>query len=175
LDYTRILCRPATWKLVFVVFLSISSFARDHVAAGSAQVVQLSSKRQLFLDSYLIEEMHGLHKTVHQPTKYAGNPVLRADRPWEKAVRMNGAPSVLYDPQTRQFKMWYFAYFIKPEPPWETPETYYPAYATSRDGIRWEKPVLDLMQFEGTRHNNLIPWASQIDRKSTRLNSSHRL
>jgi hypothetical protein len=60
--------------------------------------VQLSSKRQLFVDSYLIEEMDGLHKKVHQPTKYLGNPVLRADRPWEKAVRTNGAPSVLYDP-----------------------------------------------------------------------------
>jgi len=139
---------------------------------ASAEVIRLSSRHQLFVDSYLTDQMEGVRQTLHQPTKHSSNPLVIADRPWEKAIRMNGVPSVVRDPTGGLFKMWYFAYFVKSGPPWDSAysnERYYPAYAISKDGIRWEKPALGLMEFEGTKQNNLIPWASQLPNGSTNV------
>lgn len=133
---------------------SVNFMASNHVL--------LTSKRQLFLDSYLIERMDGVHRTLHQPKRFQGNPVLRADRPWEKSVMINGAPSVVYDPKTKTFKMWYFTYTTVDEKTREFGESYLPSYATSKDGIHWEKPNLGLVEYAGTKQNSLLPWESQI-------------
>jgi hypothetical protein len=70
------------------------------------------------------------------------NPVLKPDRPWESQTMSGGhlAPTAMvfsdgvwYDPQDRLFKMWYMAGYVLST-----------AYATSRDGIHWEKPLLDV-------------------------------
>lgn len=56
-------------------------------------------------------------------------PVLEADRPWEKVAVM--CPSVLWDADARQFRMWYSG-----------GEQYEPdaiGYATSPDGLHWTK------------------------------------
>jgi hypothetical protein len=57
-----------------------------------------------------------------------------------------------------QFRMWYIA--------WPQPDPHYPqypgrlyrpvAYAESRDGIRWDKPNLGLVEFRGNKDNNLV-------------------
>ena len=41
--------------------LSLSALAEDHV--------HIRSQRQLFLDDYIIEHIHGLKRTMHQPDK----------------------------------------------------------------------------------------------------------
>ncbi len=60
-------------------------------------------------------------------------------------------PSVLFDREAGLFKMWYGL--------WERnrrDEDSVLAYATSRDGITWEKPRLGLFNYRGTRRNNLV-------------------
>jgi hypothetical protein len=148
--------------------------ALSEVASASLfGAIQLSPKRQLFVDSYLIDKMEGVRRTLHQPTKLTRNPIVIADRPWEMAVRMNGVPSVVHGRESGLFKMWYFAYSIAPDEhgvyPWTYRETYYPAYAVSKDGLVWEKPSLGLMEFKGSKQNNLIPWASQMRNGSTNV------
>jgi len=160
-------------KLVLVLTLAGGVWALRAARSASGEVIRLGSKHQLFLDSYLIDRMEGVRQVLHQPTKYSRNPLVIADRPWEKAVRMNGVPSVVHDPKTGLFKMWYFAYRIEPDPhgvyPWFYREIYYPAYAISKDGISWEKPSLGLMEFKGSKQNNLIPWESQMRNGSTNV------
>ncbi|MBL9215313.1 MAG: hypothetical protein JNG83_07550 [Opitutaceae bacterium] len=112
-------------------------------------VIPIDVGRQLFVDDFLVESTT-LARRFHRPTPHAGNPVLRPDRAWEKA----GAPDanampfsdgVWYDPRERRFKMWYLAtapagtVAAQPEGGLVT------GYATSRDGIRWEKPALDVV------------------------------
>src|SRR5262249_40356206 len=75
---------------------------------GGAPVesVIMTGKRQLFVDNYVVEHMDDLTKTLHQPTKHEGNPVLKADRPWEGTVDW---ASVIHDEEDRLFKAWYLA------------------------------------------------------------------
>src|SRR4051812_26157649 len=71
-------------------------------------VVELGAGRQLFVDDYLIESTN-LTRTFHRPTMYAGNPVLKPDRPWEDGHAMPFSDGIWYDQKDHLFKMWYNA------------------------------------------------------------------
>jgi hypothetical protein len=85
-------------------------------------VIPIDVGRQLFVDDFLIERTT-LTRTYHRPTYYARNPVLTGG--------MVFSDGVWYDPHDRLFKMWYMT-------------TGGTAYATSRDGLAWVKPTLDV-------------------------------
>ncbi|MBN1421365.1 MAG: alpha-galactosidase [Planctomycetes bacterium] len=106
------------------------------------EVLPIDVGRQLFIDDYLIESTD-LRRTFHTAEFHPASPVLRPDRPWESDTVSQGHPAptamvfsdgVWYDPQDRLFKMWYMGGYVKST-----------CYATSRDGIRWEKPALDVV------------------------------
>ena len=101
------------------------------------KVIDIDVGRQLFIDDFLIDRTT-LKRTFHQPIYYEGNPVIKPDKQWE-----NHGPSpfagpfsggVWYDPHDKLFKMWYVGGYIK-----------YSCYATSVDGIHWDKPELDIV------------------------------
>jgi len=101
--------------------------------------------RQLFVDDYLIEATD-LERTYHAARYIAGNPVLKPDKPWEMDTTSRDLPAptampfsdgVWYDPQDRLFKMWYMGGYVRAT-----------CYATSKDGLHWDKPQLDVV--EGT-------------------------
>jgi hypothetical protein len=74
------------WTLSFASLLGAGFLNLYATKSESHHVIQLSSKRQLFVDCYLIERMEGVHLTLHQPVKYVGNPILVANRAWENAL-----------------------------------------------------------------------------------------
>jgi len=90
--------------------------------------------RQLFIDDHIIEEIRGARKVLNQPVKHPRNPLIVADKPWEKTLLNRG--SVIYDEQAKLFKMWYSVYTA------DLKEQLL-CYATSRDGIKWDKPVIN--------------------------------
>ncbi len=85
-------------------------------------VIPIDVGRQLFVDDFLIEKTT-LTRTHHRPTYHAKNPVLTGG--------MVFSDGVFHDPQDKLFKMWYLAKGGT-------------AYATSKDGLTWEKPQLDV-------------------------------
>ncbi len=101
-------------------------------------VIPIDVGRQLFVDDFLIEQTTLVRK-FHAATYHPNCPVLRPDRPWEKACdprpcAMPFPDAVWYDPAYGRFRMWYRAAFM--------PST--TCYAESQDGITWEKPALEL-------------------------------
>jgi len=117
--------------------------------------------RQLFLDDFIIERTENLRRVLNQPVKHSDNPVLCREHPWEgRRVQVYG--TALYDPDERLFKMWYLSI---PRAARETVRVNGQerpghatllAYATSKDGVHWEKPSLGLVDFEGSTENNLL-------------------
>lgn len=102
-------------------------------------VVPIDVGRQLFVDDFLIADTT-LERNFHQAHKHKGNPVLRPETPLESAtpgifpaaVPKDGG--VWWDPRDQLFKMWYEAGWCGTL-----------AYATSKDGIHWERPMLDVV------------------------------
>jgi hypothetical protein len=106
-------------------------------------VIPIDVGRQLFVDDFLIEQTTLVRK-FHTATYHPNCPVLRPDGYWEKACEQRPAAmpfpdGVWYDPAYGRFRMWYRAAFM--------PST--TCYAESQDGVKWEKPALDLpIQFD---------------------------
>ncbi|NOX53549.1 MAG: glycosyl hydrolase family 32 [Planctomycetes bacterium] len=119
-----------------------SELPRDPVTPPYLQsppaVIDISVGRQLFVDDFLIEQST-LKRTFHQARYFEGNPVLKPDEPWETRTKPNPCAMVFsdgvwYDPKDHLFKMWYMAGYVAGT-----------AYATSDDGIHWEKPRLNVV------------------------------
>lgn len=100
-------------------------------------VIPIDVGRQLFVDDFLVEETT-LKRTFHSAEYYPDNPVLKPDRPWESEgpspTAMVFSDGVWYDPADKLFKMWYMGGYVRST-----------CYATSKDGIHWEKPSLDVV------------------------------
>lgn len=105
--------------------------------------LKIGPESQLFVDDYLIHSMVGIVRAPHQPVKYSGNPLLIADRPWEMQgknhIYANG--SIMFDPETKQYRMYYDGAHL---------------LAYSQDGVTWTKPNLGLIEFEGSKDNNIV-------------------
>ena len=115
--------------------------------------------RYLFLDLHHITRIEGLYRRMHQPQRHPGNPVLRGENPWESVASLYG--TVLYDPQDSRFKMWYLTGpyvdgMVQIRQRNALGNITLLAYATSTDGVHWEKPILNQVDFEGSTENNLV-------------------
>ena len=94
---------------------------------------------ELLVDEVNIARQSGLVLRLHAADKLA-SPVVVADRPWEgDRVYIYGA--TLQDPDTGLFKMWYGS------------TTGGLLYATSTDGLSWNKPALDVFPYQGQPTN----------------------
>lgn len=127
----------------------------------------IGATRQAFLDDQLIHEASMISRFVPRPEKYAGNPILVPDKPWEHGEQVFAAgatvfsgiqitgQSVLYDEEEQVFKMWYLPYVTWPDE--KSPHGRRPwCYAISKDGYHWEKPNLGLYEYQGSTDNNII-------------------
>ena len=99
-------------------------------------IIGIDTGRQLFVDDFLIERST-LRRTFHAAEYHPANPVLRPDKEWEKSgnypTAMPYVDGVYHDPRDNLFKMWYMAGYRGTT-----------CYATSRDGVHWDKPILDV-------------------------------
>jgi len=102
-------------------------------------------EKQLFLDDALIEKMDGARLTVNRP-ELTGETSLMAEKPWEAGevhpfgvtvFEDEGLCKMYYPSYDRQGRLWF-------------------CYATSRDGIHWERPALDLIPFDGETPTNIV-------------------
>jgi hypothetical protein len=121
-----------------------------HAAATAGGPFDVGSRSQLFVDQLLVRSTSNVAFTLHPGRKHPRNPLVVADRPWE-GWRLSLFGTVLYDEEERLFKMWYIG----------EPTAYFPRYstfyATSKDGIVWEKPLVGTVASPKIgRHNAVL-------------------
>lgn len=120
------------------------------------QVIPIDVGRQLFVDDFLIEQTT-MRRTHHHPEYHAGNPVLKPEHPWESEHAAPFSDGVWFDSHDGLFKMWYWA-----RGNLDGKSVASTCLATSRDGIRWEKPQFDVVP--GT--NIVLPDEPEMTRNS---------
>ena len=127
----------------------------------------------LLLDPRSVTAADNARLVPGMPQKHPANPLFveeaRAEppKPWEARLD-NVYPSVIFDAEAGLFKCWYKS-FIVDEASNTTALAQRPGaaycgggreegllYATSSDGIRWHKPALGLIDFDGSRENNIV-------------------
>ena len=136
--------------------------------AEEGQPTQSGRDRYLLLDSRIVASAENAQLVLGQVQKYEGNPLFEEDKPWEKRFD-NLYANVIYDEEEQIYKCWYSPFIVdnsakgmtleqrkekKYRPPWTREMAI--CYATSKDGITWVKPELGLVEFEGSKANNIL-------------------
>jgi len=121
--------------------------------AGKTTAVNIGSRRELFVDDFLVESMTGAELKLHRPEPR--DVALVCDRPWE------GNTSAYYAifRDDDRFRVYYRgSHFEEKTKRAAHPE--FACYAESRDGLKWDKPELGLFEFNGSKRNNII-WTGE--------------
>ena len=128
--------------------------------------IEVGSKKQLFIDDLVIDEMAGVTRNLNQPAKYAGNPIMIPLYSWEGDIALYGT---VWRDSDDHWRMWYQGYGGLAIPsmgrdtsdsPWKGFDAsnllYVIGYATSQNGIHWERSNLGLVDYKGSSDNNIV-------------------
>lgn len=130
-------------NLVILVIVCLACLGLQGSFAAP-EVYRVGSKKQVFLDGALIASSAGVTLSLNPPRK-TGERCIVAERPWE-GHRVCAYNTVVEDGGI--YKMWYDAI--------ANDKSRWLCYATSRDGIHWEKPSLGLVAFQDSKDNNIV-------------------
>ena len=147
--------RRNSWTQIIACTLAAGWFSTAHAADPSVTLFDETACRTIFaFDSASIPYAQNLRLEMRAPTKHPGNPVVRrgkAGEPDAWGVQFYG--SVIRE--QGKFRLWYVA--VDDELESKTPYARWrAAYAESDDGVKWTKPNLGLVEFKGSKNNNLI-------------------
>jgi len=123
-----------------------STPAAATVKPKAVKPVNIGSRRELFVDRFLIDSLHGAQLFLHEPRDEG--PTFRFDQPWEGLFC--GYSTVIRD--GKRFLLYYRA---KPTAAKDGLEES-TCVAESEDGIHWTRPKLGLVEFQGSRDNNIV-------------------
>ena len=140
--------------VAFTLCVSMSAFAQSD---GS-----LACSRFLLLDNRIVKDTQNARLAVGTVSKHEDNPLFDEDKHWE--VRFDNLyGNVIYDEEAERYKCWYSPFIVDRPAKGMTLEQrhqrYNPGkgremgvcYATSKDGLNWDKPNLGLQRYRGTR------------------------
>jgi hypothetical protein len=109
------------------------------------------SRHYLFLDMLEVAEMRGVNHKLNRLARYPGNPILGPAEPGSWDDFGLNFPNVHSD--KGKFRMDYSGHGSGGAAgKWDH------GYAESEDGIHWTRPKLGLIEKNGSRDNNLVPW-----------------
>jgi hypothetical protein len=123
----------------------VSYWEEARITAESAPYdPKVGAGRELFVDDYRIEELADVDRVVHPGVKDE-RPLIVADKPWEKTVYYTSA----INPAPNQFQLFYTCY--NDQAPF-----YHTCLAESTDFVHWNKPIVGLIEYQGSKENNIV-------------------
>lgn len=130
-------------RLLFLCFVAAA------IAAPPKEPVEIGTTPQFFIDDHIVDNRWSLKpkteevvRVFHAPKKHDRNPLI---------VGGCGYPSVARDGDT--FKLWYQTHTRSTD---EDKNAYGIAYAESKDGLAWTRPKLGLVEWQGSKDNNIV-------------------
>jgi hypothetical protein len=126
-----------------------------------------NTTKYLLLDSRIIKETENVSLEVGKIEKHNANPLFGEDMEWEMRFD-NLYGNVIFDKEENTYKCWYSPFIVDSvshgmtleqrnreynEPPNREMGI---CYATSKDGIHWVKPELGLVEYNGSKKNNIV-------------------
>ena len=136
--------------LLIVAATGAASAATDLV---TGEPISINGRRELFLDNLLVDRLEGgAQRVFHKPVPR--EVVITFDQPWEGNTCLAVAVFQVGD----VYRLYYRASNTPGSAGGEKRGAHtFDAYAESRDGRHWTRPSLGLVEFQGSKDNNLIP------------------
>jgi hypothetical protein len=143
--------------------------------------MDITPKKYLLLDSRVIKHSENCKLTLGKVTKSKNNPLFAEDKLWEPRFD-NLYANIIFDTTNNQayYRCWYSPFIIdyatsKTKNKKKKPGSYIKrlremnvkygskkrremgiCYAISKDGINWEKPILNIVEFNDSKENNIV-------------------
>ncbi len=133
---------PPAIASALVITLTLSVLADDPVDIGT--------RRELFVDATLIDKLDGVERRLHHPVPR--DIAITHDAPWEGAG--SGYHSVIKDGDL--YRLYHRGSALGVEDGRLIVGKQVYCYAESRDGITFNKPELGLVEYNGSKDNNII-------------------
>jgi hypothetical protein len=123
--------------------------------------------KYLLLDQRIIKKTENVKLEVGKAEKYDANPLFGEDKEWEMRFD-NLYGNVIFDKEENIYKCWYSPFIVDSVSHGMTLEQRNReynephnremgiCYATSKNGINWEKPDLGLVEYNGSKKNNIV-------------------
>ncbi len=104
------------------------------------------------IPGHLLRATAFVTRIINQPERYEGNPIMKKAHDWEgeTAPHPNG---ITYDEEDEIWKMWYCGLTHEDE---GRRHVYNCMYATSQDGITWDRPELGLVKDSAGNDTNIV-------------------
>ena len=117
-------------------------------------MVNISTRREFVWDDFIIDiKKTTAERRVHNPVRRED--VIVFDKPWEG----DGCCyfNTVYDEEKHSYRMYYAAWEML-SVDGKTHTTQYVKFCVieSKDGIHWERPNLGLVEFDGSKDNNIV-------------------
>jgi hypothetical protein len=141
-----------TAALVAPLPLAVANASAVVAAGDETKATDIGSRRELFVDDRLIDRLGGKAMLrLHHPRRE--EIALVHDAAWEGSG--SGYHSVFHD--GTKYRMYYKAWHLDFSTGKLNTNTHplYTCYAESDDGLRWTKPELGLIEFKGSKANNI--------------------
>jgi hypothetical protein len=168
MDFRPSMLQQVLKHTLFAIAASLLLVLQSSATDNDTERSPLDQPSFLMVDPRVVERASELELQLGTTTKSLQNPLIVEDRPWE--VRFDNVyPNVIFDSEFRQFKCFYSP-FIVDENVASTPASQQSTvryrvtpsremglcYATSRDGLKWERPDLGIVSFDGSSRNNIL-------------------
>lgn len=144
--------RPILIRALALAVLLASQHPLSRATTNPPASIDLGSRLELFVDDSLIDRMDDVQLKLHSPIR--AETVLTFDQPWE------GSTCAYFTVINDQglHRLYYRGSAPHPENKdvhtAQSPMTV--CYAESRDGIHWIRPSLGLVEFRGSKENNIL-------------------
>ncbi len=142
------------------LLLTTSVIEAQEKRGRAALPTNLESSREivlLALDPEAFPSQTGTRQVLEQAQEHPDNPILRPRLGQWDGTRCKVYGTVLWDLQDKLFKMWYSGGTDTPDDVRRHDgASRHVGYAYSEDGVHWIRPDLGLIEFNGSRDNNLI-------------------
>ena len=133
--------------------LSLFSAAVQGATPPAAGMLDIGSRRELFVDGFLVQELKGKAQLrLQQPVPR--EVVMVHDAAWEGSA--TAYHNIFQD--GGRYRMYYRAWQISVTPEKVNTDSHptFVCYAESDDGVHWRRPELGLHEFNGSKANNIV-------------------
>ncbi len=153
--------------VAFALLVTLTALLREPlqgVADDALTAIEIGSRRELFLDDFLVANMNGVARKLHSPQ--LRDVAIKFDAPWDGSCSIY----VTLFQDGDKFRMWYRGLPVAKPLIGLSDKDYWDwilksavgkavtCYAESSDGIHWTKPNLGLFESEatGSKENNIV-------------------
>jgi len=157
---------PRWLQLTFLLSIFCELYLLDHSDVQGSEIPDVTGQLQMFVDARMVESLRNVDLKLHSPVRK--ETAITFDAPWESPTAAyvtvfqdttfrettENSGSLAKSSGMKSLKSSRYRMYYRGQQSAEKRDV--ACYAESHDGIHWTKPQLGIVEWEGSKQNNII-------------------